>query len=83
MIKVNIHMKTNTDAIHMVESAMQLPCDIDFSNGRRITDAKSLLGVLSSDFSRPCILSINDDRDAEYVKNFLEAIKDVLISVED
>lgn len=83
MIKVNIQIKTNADAVHMVESAMQMPCDVDFSNGRRITDAKSLLGVLSSDFSKPCVLSINDERNTEHVKEFLNAIKDILLSVED
>ena len=51
MINLEIKINSAIDAVNLVKKAGNLKYDADFSNGRCLVDAKSILGVLSADFS--------------------------------
>lgn len=82
MIEINVKIQSANDAIHIVKKATLLENDIDFTNGRLLVDAKSLIGVLSSDFSKPCKLIILTNEIDENVQHFIDAIKNSILSVE-
>lgn len=83
MIKIVVKIKDIEDAINLVRKAGRLSSDIDFTNGRVLVDAKSIIGVLSTDFSSPCEIIILDTSSNDGIKKFLESIKENILSVEE
>lgn len=82
MITINVKINTQNEAIDLVKKASLLECDADFTNGRCFVDAKSILGVLSADFSNECKIIILADKIDEQIQNFLDSIKENVIEVE-
>jgi len=70
------------EAIDLVKDASKLQYDADFTNGRCFVDVKSILGVLSSDFSRPCEVIIISDKVDENINEFINSIKGKIMSLE-
>lgn len=83
MITINVKIENQNDAIELVKKAGKLECDADFTNGRCFVDAKSILGVLSADFSGECKIIILTDKMDDQIHEFLESIKDNIVSMED
>lgn len=62
-----------------VEITRSVSCDIDLISGRNTyLDAKSLLGVLSCDCSKPLILDIHAEDDER--KDLLEMLEKYLVA---
>lgn len=48
-----------------VNATTKLSCDVDIVSGRHIIDAKSIMGVLSLDVSRPIEIEVHAHDEAE------------------
>lgn len=82
MISIKIKIESTEEAIELVKKAGKLDYDTNFTNGRCFVDAKSLLGVLCADFSRPCKLMIIADQTDEAIEDFISSIKDEIVELE-
>ncbi len=58
MISKTIFLKGMDDVKDVVAAATKMPFDIDMVSGVYIVDAKSLLGIISLDFSKPIRVDI-------------------------
>lgn len=73
----NIRFLRDEDRKAFVDIVSKYDCDIDISNGRGIVDAKSILGVISLDYSLPLTVTVNgDEKDVLSVR---EALKDFVL----
>jgi hypothetical protein len=52
-------------------------------NGRVMVDAKSVIGVLSSDFSKPCKIVLLAERSDPGVETFIQTIQDNILKMEE
>lgn len=82
MIEIKVKINSTEEAINLVKEADKIINDVDFTNGRVLVDAKSLLGVLATDFSQPCKLIILSDDLNSSINGFIDTIKNNIISVE-
>ena len=58
---VNIRLSVNRDLNQFVSIVSRFPYEMNLCSGRHIRDAKSVLGILSLDLSRPLLLMIHHD----------------------
>lgn len=73
----NIRFLRDEDRKAFVDIVSKYDCDIDISNGRGTVDAKSILGVISLDYSLPLTVTVNgDEKDILSVR---EALKDFVL----
>jgi len=82
MIEIQIKVNNVDEAINIVRRADKLKNDADFTNGRVLVDAKSLMGVLAADFSKPCKIIVLNDTVTSDINDFVESIKENIISME-
>lgn len=82
MINIELKLNSTEEAIELVKKASELTYDTNFTNGRCYVDAKSILGVLSADFSQPCKLIIIADKLDEAIESFIQSINDKIVSME-
>jgi phosphotransferase system HPr-like phosphotransfer protein len=82
VIEIKVKINSTEEAINLVKEADKIINDVDFTNGRVLVDAKSLLGVLATDFSQPCKLIILSDDLNSSINGFIDTIKNNIISVE-
>jgi phosphotransferase system HPr-like phosphotransfer protein len=75
MVK-KIKLTTIADVTKFVNATLSAPCDIELSHGKYIVDAKSMMGVLSLDLTKPVDMTINCDSEPE---TFLANIKEFLV----
>ena len=62
MKSVNIRLTMMTDHVkNFVSLVNRYPYDMDLRSGRYVVDAKSILGILSIDLSRPIRMDIYSD----------------------
>jgi phosphotransferase system HPr-like phosphotransfer protein len=71
-----IKLTTIADVTKFVNATLSAPCDIELSHGKYIVDAKSMMGVLSLDLTKPVDMTINCDSEPAA---FLGQIKEFLI----
>lgn len=83
MIEIQVKINSVEEALRIVKEADKLDNDIDFTNGRVMVDAKSVIGVLSSDFSKPCKIVLLAERSDPGVKEFIQTIQDNILKLED
>ena len=83
MIEIQVKINSIEEALKIVKLAERLDNDIDFTNGRVVVDAKSIIGVLSADFSKPCNIIILGNNNDDGVENFINSIKEHIIKVEE
>lgn len=83
MIEIQIRINSTEEALELVRQADKLQNEVDFTNGRVLVDAKSILGVLTADFSRPCKLIILTDHKEADVEDFIASIRDNIIKTEE
>lgn len=83
MIEIQVKINSTEEALRIVKEADKLDNDVDFMNGRVMVDAKSVIGVLSSDFSRPCKIVILADRTDSGVEAFIQSIQENIITLEE
>ena len=72
---VNIKLNTINDVKDFVNITSKYDFDIDLSSGRFTVDAKSIIGILSLDLSKPIKVEIHSCCD----KGLLEEIKPYII----
>ena len=82
MIEVQVKLNSTDAAIDLVDKISLLKAHADFACDRLYVDAKSILGVLQADFSKPCRLLILADEITGEITDFLNTIKKDTISVE-
>jgi phosphotransferase system HPr-like phosphotransfer protein len=75
MVK-KIKLTTISDVTKFVNATLAAPCDIELSHGKYIVDAKSMMGVLSLDLTKPVDMTINSDTEPA---EFLGLIKEFLV----
>lgn len=61
-----------------VNAVSKFPVDFDLRSERYIVDAKSIMGILSMNLSKPIELSIHSDSDKE-IKSILAALGEFVI----
>jgi phosphotransferase system HPr-like phosphotransfer protein len=70
-----IKLTTISDVTKFVNATLAAPCDIELSHGKYIVDAKSMMGVLSLDLTKPVDMTVNSDTEpAEFfalIKEFI------------
>ncbi|RHB42263.1 HPr family phosphocarrier protein [Enterocloster aldenensis] len=83
MIEIQVKINSTEEALRIVKEADKLDNDVDFMNGRVMVDAKSVIGVLSSDFSKPCKIVLLAERSDPGVETFIQTIQDNILKMED
>lgn len=74
MTSFNIMLSSINDVKNLVNIVCKYDFDIDLSSGRYVVDAKSIMGILSLDLSKPIKVDVfgeGDERLAEDLKPFL------------
>ena len=75
MKRISIHLKDMAEIKRFVNLVAMQDFEIDLISGRYLTDAKSIMGVLSMDLNQPIDMLVHRERCEE----FLEAIKDYIL----
>ena len=75
-----VQISFDTDTLAKVKSFVnevtKFDNELDLVSGRYVVDAKSIMGIFSSDLTKPITLNIHTD---ENVDKILDALKDYLI----
>ena len=74
MIQVAIKFRHEEDVSRLVETVSSYPYHMDLTSGKRVVDAKSLLGVFSISNADGLKLSIYEDL-SQIDPSFMDAIK--------
>ena len=61
MKSANLRLSINRDLNHFVSIVNRFPYEMNLWSGRKVRDAKSVLGILSLDLNRPLTLIIHHD----------------------
>jgi phosphotransferase system HPr-like phosphotransfer protein len=72
MKKVNINLDSIEKVREFVDTISKFKADFDITSGTKDIDAKSILGFLTLDLSKPMNLTIHDSDETDQI---LEAIK--------
>lgn len=79
MRKVSVLLETIEKARDFVSITTKYDRDIDLINGRYMIDAKSILGILTMDLSKPLVLQIHAEQgEAEEI---LKELKGYVVGV--
>ena len=70
MSKFEILLSSINDVKNFVNIVSKYDCDIDLTSGRYVVDAKSIMGILSLDLSKPIMVDIHSE-DCEALYNEL------------
>lgn len=76
MKTVQISLNSIEKIKSFVNTVAKFDYDFDLVSGRYIIDAKSIMGILSLDLSKPIDLNIHAEKDTEEI---LEALKPYLV----
>ena len=76
MKTVQISLNSIEKIKSFVNAVAKFDYDFDLVSGRYIIDAKSIMGILSLDLSKPIDLNIHAEKDIEEI---LEALKPYLV----
>lgn len=60
-----VHLKTIEDVKEFVSLVSSANFDIDLMNERYVIDAKSIMGILSLDFSKPIVMVLHTEDSGE------------------
>ena len=72
--KLKIHINKGIEIKEFIKDVSQFSCDVNFYDGHRVCDAKSLMAVLTLDLSKDFeIQCISDDPDI--LQHFEEVMK--------
>lgn len=74
MKKITIKINSIEDIKKFQDEITKFETDIDITRGRYIIDAKSMLGILTIDLSKPIDVVLHSDDEAE-INNFKEIMK--------
>lgn len=69
MVKMTVKIDTVDDAKQLAGICGTADFDIDLVSGRYVVDAKSVMGILSLDFSNPIELCADCEADNEFLNN--------------
>ncbi len=72
MQQIMISLPNVEKAKSFVSTVSQFPFDFELSSGHYVIDAKSIMGVLSLDTSKPLALTIHTDENIETVMELLK-----------
>ena len=75
MKAVNIKLSLAENVKTFVNIVNKYPYDVDLRAGRHVVDAKSILGIVSLDLSKPIAMEVYDDA----CDDLLEEIKPFII----
>ena len=79
MTTVTVLLNSIDKVKSFVDTISVYDCEFDLVSGRYIIDAKSILGILSLELSKPVNLTIYTDKEAELTR-ILTSIQDFLVS---
>jgi phosphocarrier protein HPr len=71
---MKVNLSKITDVSKFVNTVVQIPIDIDLVSGRYTVDAKSIMGILSLDLSKPVNIVFREKisaSDYEKLKSFI------------
>lgn len=71
---MKVNLSKITDVSKFVNTVVQIPIDIDLVSGRYTVDAKSIMGILSLDLSKPVNIVFREKisaSDYEKLKSFV------------
>lgn len=74
MKKITIKINSIEDIKKFQDEITKFETDIDITRGRYIIDAKSMLGILTIDLSKPIDVVLHSDDEVE-INNFKEIMK--------
>lgn len=77
MKHIHIRLQSISDVKDFVRIANTFPCEVDLSSGRYVVDAKSMMGLLSLDLTKPVTVTIHRDID----QNLIDQLKPFVTSV--
>ena len=77
MQEIKIFLGTIERVKNFVNEVSHLECDVDIVSGRYVIDAKSIMGIFSTDLSKPVTLRIHAEgteaeKAMEVVRPFIE-----------
>ncbi|MCL2819233.1 MAG: HPr family phosphocarrier protein [Oscillospiraceae bacterium] len=78
MRSVYVSFSKVNDVKRFIEKISPLDGDFDLIDGMYVIDAKSLMGILAMDLTKPIELRIQKDND-----NVMQAISDFVVDLED
>lgn len=61
MTTFNILLSSSNDVKDFVNIVSKYDFDVDFSSGRYVVDAKSIMGIFSLDLSKPVKVDVHSD----------------------
>lgn len=73
MIKKKIHINTIDDIKRFNQAVISADCDVDLTHGRYTVDAKSLMGIMTLDLTKPVGIVFHTNN-FDIVNNFSEWI---------
>ena len=68
MKRVSIHLKDMAEIKRFVNLVAMQDFEIDLISGRYLTDAKSIMGVLSMDLNQPIEMLVHSERCEEFLQ---------------
>lgn len=77
MINLSISLSTIDKVKSFVNVISKFDCDFDIVTGRYVIDAKSIMGIFSTDLSRPLGLTIHAE--GELLDEVLEPLKPYIV----
>ena len=76
MSKATVFLNSIDKVKSFVNTISHYSCDFDLISGRYVIDAKSIMGIISLDLSKPLELEIHEDGEA--ATEIMDAIKDYI-----
>lgn len=73
MKSAEILLNSISDVKNFVNTVAKYDGDIDLVSGRYVVDAKSIMGIFSLDLTKPIIVKISNDADADKFLKDIEA----------
>lgn len=74
MVKVIVNLNEITKLNGFINVVTTFESDVDAIRGHYVIDAKSILGMMSLDLSKPLEIALNSDDEAE-IARFIEVMK--------
>ena len=76
MVKLTVNIVSMQDADKFNKLCSKFDCDMDVQSGKQYVDAKSIMGIVSLDLSKPLVLNAGTDDDQKIKEAFADFIRE-------
>ena len=76
MVKLTVNIVSMQDADKFNKLCSKFDCDMDLQSGKYYVDAKSIMGILSLDLSKPLVLNAGTDDEQKIKETFADFIRE-------